>query len=909
MPIERYSKAQFEAALPIHKVTRQPLWAGRGLVDGEQVYDVTVSRFARIVVRSSIDGSGFAADTGEDSIRLWVEVQREDSSWQALKKLDAYTTRVPGWAERMTEKMRALWAVAAKIRQPVPTCVRCGGRHTAWITKDGVNAGRPASKCFTCSSGFRWLDEEAVTALPMGAGGTQRGMLDDDEEEAEEYGSQVLREAAQVVETAIAEKPLVREMSAWQKAAVEAEMDKPLCLIAAAGSGKTMVLVNRYKWLCDHGVKPENILAVTFSKPMATELSERIIAQVPQVAGTPGEDQICTIHAICNRIAKAEGFARRIPDSNSSVKPWDIKNKVNEITGKLWEYEEEGDPQSRPLWTEILSVDATLKYHGLEREQWARWLVDRFGEFHGPRLVKTLMQYNDWMRAEGVWDFRDMLYDVELRLDHDPVMRRRWQEQFQYVIVDEAQDTSGQAMRILRTLAYPHDRIFEVGDGDQTLYAFTGATPDINLYRGWDEAYPDSTRLTLPVNYRSTVEIVERSARMIRHNYDDQGGSYPAELRKETMAREGAAQGKPISFAMYDSQDTEAAEITQLCRELLAGGRQPGDIFVLSRTKAQLAYLEGPMTRAELPFINVTGGSFWQMKHIKDVLCYVRLAYHPEDDDALRRVYNIASNQMTDRDGEYCATRWLGRQWLEALGTGYDRARALETVWGRRSWGKGVQDLTKLMDKLMALAQHGTLAEVFRAVLDDCYIKYLKHEEGLGDDEGIGKLDDLNNVVFLAQQYNYEDFMAMVAKAIQAAEDAKSKNWGAYIVLSTTHRVKGMERNVVISPGWCEGTLRTKYGSTPIGLIPHTYSMTEPPASGVLGLRTQNTMEDERCIAYVIVTRAKEELYLSGSYTLGYGGDLGPSRFVGEMGLGAPVESAVAQSGGTLSDERDDLDV
>lgn len=893
--IDRFTQVQFEAALPKHKVTRQPLWSSRGLVDGEYVYDVKVSEFARIVVRSSIGIDGVAADTGEDSIRLWVEVARADGTWQPLKKIDAYTTRVVGWADRMTEKMRELWAVAIRVKLAVPVCQRCGQRHTAWITKDGLNAGRPASKCFTCSSGFTWLD------APPPKAETKR-VLDDDD--AEEYRG-LMKEVDEVVNVALAAKPLVVMLNVGQKAAVEAPLDKPVCVIAGPGSGKTKVFAERYKWLCDHGVKPEYILAVTFSNPMSQELRERIVTLVPEVAGTQAESQLCSIHAACNRIAVAEGFARKIPD-----KPWDIKNKIREISVKHWPSEKEGDPEARPTWNEIASVDNSLKYHGLEREYWRDRLIERFGDFHGPRLYKTLVEFNDWMHAEGMWDFRDMLYDVEMRLKHDGALRARWQDHYRYVMVDEGQDTNWQSMRILTTLAAPHDCLFIVGDGDQTLFRFTGATPDINLYDGYDSRYPEGERRMLTVNYRSTQEIVERANQMIRYNYDDRGGMYPANLRKELTAREGAPRGSTIGFGMYESQDEEAASIVALCIELLAAGRAPGDIFVITRTKGQLGYLEGPMTRAALPFINVTGGSFWQMKHVKDVLAYMRLAYNPNDTDAMNRVYNIASNRMTDRYGDYCPTRWLGRQWLEAAGAGYEREKILATAWQRRAWSKGVEDFVDLMDTLQEQAATNTLADVLRAVLDDCYVKHLKHEEGIEGDEGIGKLDDLNNVVAIAQSYDFAGFMAMVEKAIQAAEDAKSKNWGQYIVLSTTHRVKGMERAIVISPGWCEGTLTTKYSTTPIGLIPHTYSMTEPPASGVLGLRTQNSMEDERCIAYVIVTRAKEAVYLSGSYTLGYGGSLGPSRFVKEMGLVGRHEDMVTNdSGGELDLEREDLDV
>jgi len=316
----------------------------------------------------------------------------------------------------------------------------------------------------------------------------------------------------------------------------------------------------------------------------------------------------------------------------------------------------------------------------------------------------------------------------------------------------------------------------------------------------------------------------------------------------------------------------------------LANGREPGDYFVGARTRAQLGYMEGALIKSEIPFINITGGSFWTMMHVADVIGYLRLAYDESDREAFKRVYNIASNYNVhlwgEKKDEYCPHRYLGRAFLSACGEDY--RRIWHAAGQRRSWKPGVSDLTGFVQELHAeLAVWENAAQPLRYIIDHCYRKYLVHKEGIVDDGDSAKLDDLETVIDIAAEFDdAKEFLDYVAQAVKAAESVKDKDWDEYVVLSTVHRLKGLERKVVYGIGLSEGyDIRT---GEPRGLLPHTFSMIPPPNAGVLPTGGMSRVEDERCIAFVLVSRAKEECHLSGVQRY-RNSAMFPSRFAQEL--------------------------
>jgi DNA helicase-2/ATP-dependent DNA helicase PcrA len=444
--------------------------------------------------------------------------------------------------------------------------------------------------------------------------------------------------------------------------------------------------------------------------------------------------------------------------------------------------------------------------------------------------------------------------------------------------------------------------LFCVADPDQLLYRFQGAKPEL-VTDGINEWLPNIETVKLETNYRSQDKIIAKSQQLISYNYSSKGGPYPQEFIKNSTGIKGP--GEAIQFQMYKTAEHEALETANTINELLQSGYSPGDFFIGARTRAQLGYLEGALVRAKIPFINVVGGSFWQSKHVADVIAYLRLAYDAKDKDALERVYNIPSNNhvyaWNDKAdkfqaGDYCPTRYLGKEFLAKIG--YDFDNIDKVLFGKDGWRyqtkkrdyakygpTKAQDLQEFVWMLKSvLDQAENVGQVIRVIIDDCYEKFLRHESTLGD-EGLAnaKLEDLATVEDLAGQYaSVDKFLDYVDEMIKTAEDAKNKEWGEYLILSTYHRLKGLERPVVFGLGWCEG-VNSETGQD-VGLLPHTFSLSPPPDFGVLPAGGMSPVEDERCIGFVCISRAIERCYLSGIKNY-RSWNLGPSRFIYEMEL------------------------
>jgi len=670
-----------------------------------------------------------------------------------------------------------------------------------------------------------------------------------------------------------------------QRKAIEADVDAAVRVLAPPGSGKTFVIGYRYAYLVANGVNPDGIVAVTFSKDMSTELLERIAKITPQVSGTSAERQICTIHALCYRILREEGYKLRVP------KDWEVKKALDEIAERLW------DENERPGHKELLYWINLSKYHNFtveEASEYFRTVLRGHGYPHPDKVTSTRIAFDQWMLKNDYLTFADMMFGVEQLFKNRPATLAKYQSRFTHVIVDEGQDTSSQAMRILTALSAPQDNFFIVGDTDQLLYRFAGATPETNLFQGFEERFPDGTLVLLETNYRSTKEIVRTCRRLIKNNYQSGGGVYEDKYMKAISAREDAPEGEPVKFQMFYSVEEESQSAIEKITDLLEQGTDPGQIFLASRTRAQLGYIEGGLVRAQVPFINVTGSSFWTMKHTADVIAYLKLALDHEDHTSFRRVYNIASKWFVqpwgEHKGKYVNHRWLGRAFLDAC---YGK---FEYVWKavneRKSFSSGVNDLVSFVDEIKTVIAsveegHNPTVEALRFIIDNCYFDWLQMEEGLmsSDEAENGKLSDLETVVDVARQFeDPAEFVQYVKDAEKAAKDSENKRWDEYVVISTVHRLKGLEREVVIGVGICEGEITVGQKTVPGGLLPHTFSLTAPPQFGRLPTGGQGRIEDERCITYVLVSRAKSAVFLSGCVTY-RAGTFFPSRFIAEMGL------------------------
>jgi DNA helicase-2/ATP-dependent DNA helicase PcrA len=969
MAIDVATRERFEAALPT--AADEPLWQLLAEPDsqigmGEYVYVIPVYKAAvpgvdryltnkRIVVRSTIGRDQLFASTGKNSIRMWVEYYwGAKKEWFALGKGDTgvYTTRVKGWEDRMTDKLRDLYQLAlddekgrgsrgvmdgvgaTDYPKSAPATTRTAGqpengsaepvddgsdefneRWAAWKAEFAEKEDAQERAAFRAKME---RDEADLEPEPERRKRRTTPTSDDDATHQARMALNAPKATRTRKEQLTPEDGSERTPNAEQLAAIESDVDMAARVLAPPGSGKTYVIELRNAFLIREGVNPSQIVNVTLTKNMAEAGKQRVMRtlhrQFPSAKFHDFERWFCTIHALCLRILREEGDSREVLSEGFG------KKVIQHLAKVHWPIAEE-----RPGWKEIRRFIDGAKNKGLSAADDLEFFLTTAGPYHGRKLDDVRNEFDnilagsrryeldDWLRGKlgnTVYvTFADMLLEVELRLKRDADFRQRWQSRFDVVNVDEGQDTNNQAMRVLRTLAEPSGRFYIVGDTDQLLFRFAGATPEENLYDGFEAAFPAGLTHKLVVNYRSTNAIIEACNKLIAYNYADRCGPYDEAYRKEIVPREDAPEGKPVTFNMYADPHREAQAVVELIQELYTEGyRGYGDVFVGARTRAQLGYLEGPLVRAGIPFINATGGSFWKSKHIQDIVAYIRLAHNEGDKEAFKRVYNVASNYMTvpwrnaDGYGQYCTTRYLSHAFLAACGDDY---RNIHTAMDQRnSWVPGSEDLTGLMADVIGSLNSDGVAAAMEAVLDLCYKKYLKHDEGLtaADEAEDGKIEDIRTAIDVAGEFGDDvgAFLAHVDEMIKAAEAAAAKDWDGYLVISTVHSLKGQERPVMIGIGLVEFVVVDPEREKPGGLLPHTFSLIEPPDDGILPGPGKGRVEDERDIAYVLISRAMDECYLTGPGR--YRGRLcEPSRFIHELGLaaGPPLDLQPVDDGQT----------
>jgi len=426
------------------------------------------------------------------------------------------------------------------------------------------------------------------------------------------------------------------------------------------------------------------------------------------------------------------------------------------------------------------------------------------------------------------------------------------------------------------------------------LYRFAGATPEDNLYDGFEKRYPDATSVKLTINYRSTKAIIDACNKLIRYNYSDRGGPYEQRYLKDVEARPDAPDGDPVTFSSYGTPEEEADALVHEIEMKLDGDENvPGDFFVGTRTRAQLGYMEGYFIRNNIPFINIAGGSFWNLKHVSDIVAYLAVAQNEDDKESFKRIYNISSNNMTmpwknsDKYGQYCSHRFLGKAFTQACYGSYKYINGARSQ--RKSFVPGIDDIVDFIQEVQAEMLASGAADALQFIVDYCYKKWLAADEGLvnTDEAENGKLEDLQTVIDMAQEYDdVDDFLKFVTDARKADEAKKNKDWSDYVVISTCHRLKGLEREIVYGAGLSEGFVENaKTGAQTLsGLLPHTFSLIPPPQNGILPTGGMGRIEDERDIVFVLVSRAKTECHLSGVQAYRKA-KLHASRFVSEMGL------------------------
>ena len=631
--------------------------------------------------------------------------------------------------------------------------------------------------------------------------------------------------------------PLLAGLNERQSEAV-LTTEGPLLVLAGAGTGKTRVITYRVAHLIEQGVPPSSILAVTFTNKAAGVMKERITELLRASGRSAFDIWVSTFHSFCARLLRRESQHLGLPRDFAIYDDDDQTAAVKRALLQLGLSTEDYPPRS------IRSQISHAKNHGITADE----MESQAAQMRDPGrqdAAKVFRAYNEILRKAAALDFDDLLLRaVELLRDHADV-RARWSAQFQYLMVDEFQDTNRAQEELVRLLAGARKNVCVVGDEDQSIYGWRGARAG-NLKR-FTEDFAGAKIIRLEENYRSTQTILDAAAAVVKNNSDRLGKTLQATL--------GA--GDRLRF--FEAPDS-VAEAEFICEELSAVVRNDSDarVAVLYRTGAQSRSFEEVLRRLGIRYRVVGGFSFYERAEVRNALAYVRLIFHPEDDVALLRVLNVPP-------------RGIGATTVAVL-----EARAKETgksLWetiraGEFSTGKKIAGALNYFRELIEMLQEECRemppASLIECVLDRTgFLSWVEQQDNLEHTSRAENLRELSNAMAEAteQGQTLEDVLdhaALVSDSDQYEEEVA-------VSLMTLHSAKGLEFDAVFLAGLEEGVL------------PHGRSLDTP-----------GEVEEERRLFYVGMTRAKRSLVLSRAiYRRTYGEERLraslPSRFLSEI--------------------------
>ncbi len=598
-----------------------------------------------------------------------------------------------------------------------------------------------------------------------------------------------------------------------QREAVE-HSDGPLMIVAGAGSGKTRVITCRIARLVEEGVPPYRILAVTFTNKAAREMKERISDMV----GERGKSLwMGTFHSICARLLRMEGSAIGLDRNFVIYDDGDQMSVVKELL-KQKGYEDKSI-QPRAVLHEI----SRAKEKMMNPEQYAEQVAGFFDKI----VAIIYPEYNRALRAANALDFDDILYQAVRLLEKSDTVREKYQERFLHVMIDEYQDVNYSQYRLADLLAGKHRNIVIVGDDDQSIYGWRGA--DVSLMMRFSSDHPDAKVVTLSQNYRSTQTILSAAHAVIQHNRS----------RNDKRLWTQKGDGQLIQVGEAGTETEEAMLVAdQVTRMTRSGRRQFGDCAILYRTNAQSRVVEEAFLAMRIPHILVGGQRFYDRKEIKDMVGYLRTILNPSDPIALKRVVNVPTRGIgataIGKAEEFARENNITL--FQALtNTSFEQCLMKRTLTGLRQF-------TKIIEDGQHLAEAGQITPLLKHVMQASgYLDELRAER---TEEAQSRLENLQEFVNVTTSYDdreEERSLAGFLENVALISDVDSLNEdGNAVTLMTLHSSKGLEFKVVFLMGLEEG------------VFPHSRSK-----------NNDEELEEERRLAYVGMTRAEEELYLT----------------------------------------------
>lgn len=653
---------------------------------------------------------------------------------------------------------------------------------------------------------------------------------------------------------------LVDGLNPSQRQAVE-HGGTPLLIVAGAGSGKTRVLTHRIAHLLATGrAWPSQILAITFTNKAAAEMRERVSTLV----GPEAQHMwVSTFHSMCVRILRREAEAIGMKKSFSIYDSADSQRLITLILREL-----DVDPK-RFTAKQLANRISGLKDELMSASSFARSQDGAaFNEFDAI-LARVYSRYQDRLQLANAVDFDDLIVrTVELFQKH-PGVAEHYRRRFRHIMVDEYQDTNHAQYTLVKELvgpatgSFPPGELTVVGDSDQSIYAFRGAT--IRNILEFEKDYPNAKSILLEQNYRSTQNILSAANAVISQNQD----------RRPKNLWTASGDGPKIIGYVGDNEHEEARYVAKQIDKLEDDhGVRPGDIAIFYRTNAQSRALEEVLIRVGLPYKVVGGTRFYERKEIKDVIAYLRAVDNPTDDINLRRIFNVPKRGLGDRAEMLVASQ------AEREGISFRAAlQDAENIAGMTPRTlKPLLVFRELMDELGAAAAKGAgPAEILGDVLDKTgYLQLLRVSDDPQDQSRVDNLAELHAVASEFErddpQGTLSDFLervSLVADADQIPSSDDAENEGAprvdqgVITLMTLHTAKGLEFPVVFLTGLEDGT------------FPH-----------MRAFHDTGELAEERRLAYVGITRARERLYITRAATRSAWGtpnNFPPSRFLDEI--------------------------
>ncbi len=603
----------------------------------------------------------------------------------------------------------------------------------------------------------------------------------------------------------------------------------PLLVVAGAGSGKTRVLTRRIAWLIDQGLSPFEILAITFTNKAASEMKERVAELVGPVAE---KMWVSTFHSACVRMLRREAAVLDFP-SNFTI--YDQADAVRLVGYVIRDH---GLDPKRFQPRSMHGLISSAKNEGLSAEQFA----DRATVVTEKRAAEIYLDYQKRLKQASAMDFDDLLLNTVRMFRLSDETLHYYQSRFKHLLVDEYQDTNPVQNELVVRLGYQHRQVTVVGDSDQSVYRFRGA--DIRNINQFEDAFPDTTTVLLEQNYRSTQTILDAANSVITNNF----GRKPKNLW--TDAGKG---DRILRFHADDEVDESQFIAGELAQMHDTGDYRWGDMAVFYRTNAQSRVLEEYFMRVGIPYRVIGGTRFYDRREVKDAVAYLKAASNPSDEVSLKRILNVPKRGVGDTSvGKVDAyARMHGLGFIDAL-----RDAEAAGVSGRAI--KGINGFLSLLDSFSNALEKGP-AETLEAILRDTgYVSELEDDRSI---ESETRLENLQEVVGVARQFEtVDEFLEQVSLVTDADRDDDDDS---AVILMTLHAAKGLEFPVVAIVGMEDGT------------FPHMRSMTDP-----------DEMEEERRLAYVGITRARDRLYLTHAWSRMLFGQTQynpPSRFLDEI--------------------------